>query len=737
MHATLAVEMKTLINSCEALARGPQRTFDLVNTVSERGKSFIADSPQFFDPPTTNDDETMPKPYNLKEKKSTAIGWEAADVEEQQKETYRRPRDTLLILAATYIELATPRLKELTKLAATIEHVKIPDVLDHKCHVKLSEVALALLKIAPYDLSTMSCLGLQKYFLHVLPVTDWSIEANRSALNIVLRRLDKTIAKIAKKQSIRRRVSWTALANWLNGLCDTLSAFPYIAHLHALKTTTQMCVRIMVGDPCFEETSAPAHPPSTILYPSTPPRDFCQATLRLTTILMQALGQFAFSLEQICSVESMGVSAERVEAVLVHVLIPLFLRAAIPSKEASVIKEKDLIYCLNLMQTAISPPIGKQSQVAPLVSTSTLATTFIRGQGHDMSGRQGSVSVTDRGHSATVSTNRIVRESVCQSVFLALKVMMLCFGRLLGPLWPKVNKLVKDLLNKKAGGQAAVAFVDFVIHSNLPISLLILPTIHAKIKNKSPEGAPVSEAPVTWVAELGEKLLHTPRAALPMSVLIHRCMHELSALKDDFSTKPLEVNRSYTPTMADPHSDSSTASLAAHKTPMKAGGDRRSSSGLAKGRLVPNKDPELGGPSTIPEDVEDEGNDHSHPPPVPKVTKSPSVPFNKYGVSPRARSMSGFGVWRSVRRRSRNVSTESEAESERGVEMTAFGWPGAQAAPQSSLKSDSVTTARRSTEGLVLPLETQHRQRFVSFSTPKTGRKEEDTFQIIEHQHVV
>ncbi|PAV67932.1 hypothetical protein WR25_01182 isoform B [Diploscapter pachys] len=247
---TLCVEMKALINSCDILARGPQRTFDLVGSVAERGKSFVADSPQFFDPPTNNEDENM-RPYHLKEKRSTVWvsgggGSEATDQDELQKELYRRPRDTLLCLAAQFIETASPRLKELTKLSATAEHVKIPDVLDHKCHVRLGEIALSLLKIAPYDLCTMSCPGLQKYFTVVLPVTDWSIESNRSALNIILRRLDKTIAKIAKRQSIRRRVTWGALAAWVNGICDTLNAFPYIAHLHPLKTMTQLCLRIMV-----------------------------------------------------------------------------------------------------------------------------------------------------------------------------------------------------------------------------------------------------------------------------------------------------------------------------------------------------------------------------------------------------------------------------------------------------------------------------------------------------------
>lgn len=54
------------------------------------------------------------------------------------------------------------RLKELAKLSSASEHTKIPEVMDHKCHVKLSEIALALLKIASYDLTTLSCPGLQK-----------------------------------------------------------------------------------------------------------------------------------------------------------------------------------------------------------------------------------------------------------------------------------------------------------------------------------------------------------------------------------------------------------------------------------------------------------------------------------------------------------------------------------------------------------------------------------------------
>lgn len=150
-----------------------------------------------FDPTTCK--KKVGKPVNYyfrREKRSVAVGWEAVEVEEQQKEQFRRPRDILLCLTAQFLEMAVPRLKDLTKLSMGAEHVKIPEVMDHKCHVKLGEVALTLLKIAPYDLATTSCQGLQKYFLTILPLTDWSIESNRSALNIILRRLDKTIAKV-------------------------------------------------------------------------------------------------------------------------------------------------------------------------------------------------------------------------------------------------------------------------------------------------------------------------------------------------------------------------------------------------------------------------------------------------------------------------------------------------------------------------------------------------------------
>lgn len=64
-------------------------------------------------------------------------------------------------------------------------------------------MAHSLMKMSPYDPVTMSCKGLKRYMMEILPATDWSHEAIRPALIVILRRLDKTFNKIAKKPEIR------------------------------------------------------------------------------------------------------------------------------------------------------------------------------------------------------------------------------------------------------------------------------------------------------------------------------------------------------------------------------------------------------------------------------------------------------------------------------------------------------------------------------------------------------
>lgn len=71
------------------------------------------------------------------------------------------------------------------------------------CVGRLAEIAHALLKLAPYDTLTMESRGLRRYIMEMLPITDWSSEAVRPALILILKRLDRMFNKIHKMPTLR------------------------------------------------------------------------------------------------------------------------------------------------------------------------------------------------------------------------------------------------------------------------------------------------------------------------------------------------------------------------------------------------------------------------------------------------------------------------------------------------------------------------------------------------------
>lgn len=73
---------------------------------------------------------------------------------------YRRPRDVLLSIVADFVNRASIRLGELSKKQGG--DTKVVELLDVKCHVRLADIAHALLKVSPYDPESMACRGLQR-----------------------------------------------------------------------------------------------------------------------------------------------------------------------------------------------------------------------------------------------------------------------------------------------------------------------------------------------------------------------------------------------------------------------------------------------------------------------------------------------------------------------------------------------------------------------------------------------
>lgn len=68
---------------------------------------------------------------------------------------------------------------------------------------RLAEIAHSLLKMVPTDASMLQCQALLQFIQEVMPIIDWSQDAVRPALHLLLRRLDRTFSKLSKKPMFR------------------------------------------------------------------------------------------------------------------------------------------------------------------------------------------------------------------------------------------------------------------------------------------------------------------------------------------------------------------------------------------------------------------------------------------------------------------------------------------------------------------------------------------------------
>lgn len=173
---------------------------------------------------------------------------------------------------------------------------------------------------------------------------------------------------------------------------------------------------------------------------------------------------------------------------------------------------------------------------------------------------------------------------------------------------------------------------------------------------------------MNWFADFKDRLQKAKRVSVEdirgYSQLLGRLQQELQHMKEDFSSRVIELPRSHTPTIGELHSDSgSTQSVSTHRSGRHADSRRLSSSAaLAKlrGQAKPAPPAGLaaaGAPdgghnlhdSTILEDTEDETTQMI----TGKVSKSPSLPCGRLGAAKlRTRSITGLGMFRSIRRRS-------------------------------------------------------------------------------------
>ncbi|MBN3275438.1 UNC80 protein, partial [Polyodon spathula] len=489
--ATLATSLQALLYSVEALTRpmtAPQMSR------SEQGHKGAA---------TAN--HTVPGGADTRDnlhllEEGQGLPREELD-ERIAREEFRQPRESLLNICTEFYKHCGPRLKILQNMTGE-PRVTTLELLDIKSHMRLAEIAHSLLKLAPYDTLTMESRGLRRYIMEMLPITDWTTEAVRPALILILKRLDRMFNKIHKMPTLR--------------VCNTTKQGAPPSKWHhedqgALQTDQgQSCgevqIRVMgVVGPSSVADGLPLLHLSPYL---SPPLPFSTAVVRLVALQIQALKD-DFPLSHVISPFT---NQERREGMLLNLLIPFVLTVGSGSKDSPHLEQPEVFLLLQTVINILLPPrIISTSRSKNFMMESSPAHCSTPGDtGKDLR-REG------------------LAESTSQAAYLALKVVLVCFERQLGNQWYQLSLQVKEMALRKVGGLALWDFIDFIVRTRIPIFILLRPFIQCKLLTQPAESQEEITARHHIADQLERRFIPRP---LCKSSLIAEFNNELKILKE-------------------------------------------------------------------------------------------------------------------------------------------------------------------------------------------------------------
>ncbi|XP_028832106.1 protein unc-80 homolog isoform X5 [Denticeps clupeoides] len=436
--------------------------------------------------------------------------------ERMAREEFRRPRESLLNICTEFYKHCGPRLKILQNVAGE-PRVTALELLDIKSHMRLAEIAHSLLKLAPYDTLTMESRGLRRYITEMLPITDWSAEAVRPALILILKRLDRMFNKIHKMPTLRcarpqalcsrRQVEWEAASSLIEGICLTLQRQPIISFLPHLRSLINVCVNLVMGvvGPSSVADGLPLLHLSPYL---SPPLPFSTAVVRLVALQIQALKD-DFPLSHVISPFT---NQERREGMLLNLLIPFVLTVGTGSKDSPHLEQNEVLLLLQTVLNILLPP---------RIITTSRSKTFM-------------LDASPAHCSTPGDTGKDLRreglaESTSQAAYLALKVVLVCFERQLGSQWYKLSLQVKEMALRKVGGLAFWDFIDFIVRTRIPIFVLLRPFIQCKLLTQPAESQEEITARHHIADQLERRFIPRP---LCKSSLFAEFSNELKILKE-------------------------------------------------------------------------------------------------------------------------------------------------------------------------------------------------------------
>ncbi|CAH8584739.1 unnamed protein product [Schistosoma turkestanicum] len=155
------------------------------------------------------------------------------------------PREAVLQLACEFLSTCSLRLLEIE------EKQRISDLLDAKSHMRLADIAQFMLKQVSNSPDFLASSALQRYFLEVLPVIDWSHESLRSckALECLLSRLNRTLPKMLEFAFRSKAIHhWDEIVKLIRSVYFILKKNRSVAHMKEMRVLAEILKKAIVFD---------------------------------------------------------------------------------------------------------------------------------------------------------------------------------------------------------------------------------------------------------------------------------------------------------------------------------------------------------------------------------------------------------------------------------------------------------------------------------------------------------
>ena len=208
------------------------------------------------------------------------------------------------------------------------------------------------------------------------------------------------------------------------------------------------------------------------------------------------------TLEVVCAG---NLTPEKTEIYLMNLIYPMAVRISGGLKDVPKFRLCDVTFTLNVILNALNP--------------TSKASTSKGGGGSD---------------SNSYSMNSVHQNSMHQIGFLGLKILLVCFEKLLAGEWYKIARCIRDMSARSIGGITMWNFLDFVVTYRTPLFILLLPMIRCKILERTS----LTDQEYYYQQQIKQKLTgrRIPSCRCKGQLLVY-LLTEMRQLKDDFVNK--------------------------------------------------------------------------------------------------------------------------------------------------------------------------------------------------------